>query len=399
MPVYIYRGILDTGEEIKGEIAAENPDAARNELAEKGMFVKKTAIKQKKTFFFGAGRVGAEEILFFAKELAALIKAGLTVPEAVSLTCRRPGSRTMEHILKRVNTDIRKGVHLSAACAAHTNVFDSLFISALKTGEMTGCLAAPLEKYAVFLEKKTALAKKVSQAAAYPIFLLIIMALIITVLFSYVMPRFAVLYAGFDAELPGFTGFLFHIADNFFVYAGSAAVFFIVMSVVGVKIKDKKFFREFFDRLKINNPLTGQTAVFLEYERTARTMAMLLSGGTPLVDAMEAAKDSVKNSIFAQRLDRVITRVKGGDQFSEAARSEKLFSETAAGLLNTGEASGSLENMLSETAAYYERRIDYRMSRIMSLVEPAMILAAGVLVGAVVVMMYLPVFKIAEIIR
>jgi type IV pilus assembly protein PilC len=344
-------------------------------------------------------RVNKADFTQFLTEFIALIRAGLTVPEAMEQCSVRPANPGLAEALKSSLNAVREGAYLSDALAGHGDIFDSIMISSVKTGEMAGDISAPLEKYRMFLERRNALNNKISQALVYPVFILSAMLLILTVLFIFVMPRFTAIYADFDAELPGPTKFVFFIAENAKIMI-PAFILSCIALYAGYKAAGKTGpVKRVVDSAVFKLPVFGHIAETSECAALARTLHTLLAGGMTLVEALEKAAESVKNSSYLMRLNRVIALVFAGTGFSAAAASEKLMPSTAIKLIEAGEASGTMPQMMNDVASYYEQAIENRITALMTIIEPALILLTGILVGGIIVIMYLPVFQLTEIIK
>jgi type IV pilus assembly protein PilC len=225
------------------------------------------------------------------------------------------------------------------------------------------------------------------------------MAIILTVLFVFVMPRFAALYSDFNAELPAPTRFIIFIVSNMGIIL--PAVFAAaILSFVALKNAGRSFkFKLMVDDIKLSMPFFGGIIGPLEIAGLARTLFTLLSGGMTLAEALNTAKDSVKNSRYLKRLDSVIAGIYSGEGFAAAASKENLMPSTAIKLLEAGESSGMMDSMLGEISSYYEQIAESRITAMMTIIEPALIFLTGILVGGVIIAMYLPIFKLAEIVK
>lgn len=402
MPVYVYAALSDRGVLTTGEKAAVSAQTLRDELAAQGLLVQKIRPKGaglRLPSFGEAGRVKPEHFLLFNQEFIALIRAGLTIPDALTLAAKRPEQPALGSTLTRVLEDVRVGVPLSEACANHPDVFDGLYLSALRTGEKTGDLVKVLARYQDYLKQKVALRKKVGRAMAYPVFLLIALAVILGVLFTFVLPRFVAMYADFGAELPFATGVLVGIVDNF-VWIGPAVVgFAIAIGALLRRWRQTEAGRLQLDTIKERLPYFGSIARTLAIAQLARSLATLLGGGTPLVQALDTTQASLTNRAVAARLKGATEQVMGGVSLAQAMQAASLMPETAIKMVEVGEATGGLEQMLGEVAQFYQDMLEHRLERVMSLVEPLMMLLMGVLIGGIIIIMYLPIFNMADIIK
>ncbi len=399
MPLYVYTALSENGAQVTGEQAAASLQELNRELAEKGLLVQHIRRKRGGTRLFSRRRIKPEAFLLYNQEFMALARAGLTVPEALALAANRPDNPGLGQILRKVLEDVRGGVSFSEACARHPEAFDVLYVSALKTGEKTGDLANILARYQDYLKHRVALRKKVSHALAYPVFLLITLVVILGVLFAFVLPRFVGIYADFDAQLPWATRLLIALVDHMPFYApvllvGGALGWLGYRSWVNTPAG-----RLWIDNIKERLPFLGRINRTLNVAQLARSLSTLLAGGTPLVDAMRTACESLSNRAYGERLAQATAMVTEGKSLAEAMHTMHIMPDTAVKMIEVGEASGRLDGMLAEVAQFYEETLENRLSRMMTLIEPALMLLIGILVGGIIITMYLPIFNLADVIR
>jgi type IV pilus assembly protein PilC len=398
MPLYAYVALAENGACLKGESVAASEDALRAELSGRGLLVQQVRSKRAGRRF-GARRVRPEEFALFNQEFMSLVRAGLTVPDALALASDRPDSPALGKILARVDEDVRNGVSLSEACARHPEAFDRMYLAAVRTGEKTGDFAGVLSRYQEYLRHRVALRKKVAQALAYPIFLLIALAVILAVLFAFVMPRFVAMYADLGAALPLPTRVLLAIVDHFYVAAPAVAASAAMLVWAWRRWLSTDAARRRLERLRERLPYVGELARVATAAQLARSLAALLAGGTPLVEAMRTAAGAVDRRLDLDRLELATRQVTEGSSLAQAVRATALMPAMAARMIEVGEASGGLAAMLAEVARFYEELLDGRLARVMTLVEPLLMLLMGILIGGIIIVMYLPVFNMASIIK
>jgi type IV pilus assembly protein PilC len=344
-------------------------------------------------------KVGPEEFALFNKEFMALVRAGLTIPDALALAAKRPDSPALGRILDRVLEDVRNGVLLSEACGRHPEAFERLYLAALRTGEKTGGLAGVLARYHEYLRHRVALRRKLSQALAYPVFLLIALVVILAVLFLFVMPRFVSMYTDLGAELPFPTRVLLGIVEHLYVVGPVVGVGGFLAVVGWRHWTATESGRRRADRARERIPYIRALSRIVSAAQLARSLGTLLAGGTPLVEALRTAAGSLANQVYIDRLEAATNQVTDGASLAQAVRTTELMPEMAARMIEVGEASGGLETMLIEIAQHYEDMLDARLARVMALVEPLLMLLMGALIGGIIVVMYLPVFHMADIIK
>lgn len=399
MPLYSYIALAQNGALIVGESAAASPEILQTELQNLGLRAQRIRIKRNWMKMWRRSTVRAEQFLQLVQELLSLMRAGLPLPEVLALAADRPAEPVLGQVLNRVLKDVRSGMLLSQACAVHPDIFDGLFIAALKTGEKTGELPAVLTRYQEFLRRQVALRKKISQALAYPIFLLVTLLVILGVMFAFVMPRFVSMYANFDAKLPAPTQWLLAAVAHFPLIVLACGLI-VVLALFGWRsFSTNPAGRLRIDQWKLRAPLIGDATRTASIAQFSRSLATLLAGGTPLVEALRTVQESFPNRAFALRVVDVADRVTQGESLAKAVRVAGLMPETAIKMIQVGEASGGLDRMLAEVAQFYEDVLEGRLAKIMALVEPALVLMMGLMIGGIIIVMYLPIFNLAEVIR
>ncbi|MGE5758684.1 MAG: type II secretion system F family protein, partial [Sideroxydans sp.] len=389
--------LSENGVVAAGEEDAVSPEELRLTLEGRGLRVQ--SIRRATLGVFRRTGINPETFLLFNQEFLALIRAGLTVSDALALSLDHPERNELGQILGHVHQAVHEGKLLSEACAQHIEVFDPLYISAIKTGEKTGDLVSVLARYQDYLRGQMLLQRKIKRAMAYPIFLLVVLVLILAALFGFVMPRFVAMYESFDAALPGPTRLLLDIAEHLPVL-----VPLLLMLAGGAwggwhhwSATEKG--RTRIDKWKAGTPILGKLEQTIAVARITRSLSTLLSGGTALVEALRTTRETLRNRAYATHLNTVEQRVTEGGGLAEALRQTKAFPSTVIKMVEVGESSGALEKMLVEAAQYYEEMLEDRLEAVTALIEPLLMLFMGLIVGSVIIVMYLPIFNLANVIR
>lgn len=398
MPLFVYSAITESGILVTHEAVAASADALRAELAARGLLVQEIRAQS-----MGGGRwqrkIRTEDIAPFIQEFAALLRAGLTITESLALAASRPDCPSLERVLARVLADVKEGLALSEALAKHPDAFDRLFLATLTVGEKSGDLHGVLIRYQDYLRHRLAVRRRFSQALAYPAFLLIALAVILAVLFLFVLPRFVAMYADFGAALPWPTQVMITVVEQLPVLLPLAIGFVFL-----IRIAWRRWMRTAAGRLRSEQllerlPYVGGLRRAASVALLSRTLSTLLSGGFPLVAALRAANEVMSGEGGRQRLTTVCDKVSQGESLAVALRSVQLLPEAALRMVAVGEASSSLPSMFAEIAQFHDEILAARLARVMALVEPVLMLLMGVMVGAVIIVMYLPVFHMADVIR
>jgi type IV pilus assembly protein PilC len=399
MPTFRYTALAESGALVTGETVAVSKEALRGKLQEEGLLAQRIRIRRAFHGFRRGIRVKPDDFLLFNQEFIALLRAGLTLPETLCLLSDRPQQPVLAGALRQVDEEVRRGTALSEACARHPEVFDGLYIAALKTGEKTGNIVTVLRKYQESLAQRVALQKKVSQAMAYPVFLLITLGTILVILFIFVLPRFVAIYSDFGAELPFATRVLIKIVHALpYIVAPGLGLAAITVWAVRHHLRGDRA-REWLDGMKERVPVIGTVYRRAAVAQIARTISALLAGGVPLVEAMHITADTLTNRMRATQLAMATVDVTRGRSLAQAIRAVDLMPENAIKMIEVGEASGGLGEMLAEVATFNEEALSHLLARVMALIEPLLMLLMGILVGGTIIVMYLPVFSIVSVIK
>jgi type IV pilus assembly protein PilC len=399
MPVYTYTALAENGTRIQGEESALSELTLREDLARRGFMAQELRLKRSGFGLPSRKRIKPESFLLLNQEFTALLRAGLPIPEALRLAADRPDSPQLSQVLRQVEEAVRGGLSLSEACALHSEVFDGLYLAALRTGEKTGSLPQVLAKYQVNLRHRVELMRKVGHALAYPAFLLVTLLVILSVLFVFVLPRFVALYADFGAQLPAPTRALIGVVEMMPYVAPLLVLLGFGGWIFWLRLLRDEAMRIRIDIFKERMPLLGGIYQHTASAQLARTLGTLLSGGTTLVEAMQITAESLPNRYRAKLLNEVRRQVMEGVSLAAAMASTRIMTSTAVKMIEVGEAGGGLEDMLTEVAVFHEEALSNSLTRMMSLIEPILMLLMGVFVGGIIIVMYLPIFYIVDVVK
>lgn len=395
MPIFVYSALTEKGLITHGEAMALSVDALRQDLEKTGLLVKQI----KKKHLTMRGRVSAEALLQFNQEFSALVRAGLSVPEALKLLQDQPDSPRLTLALGRVLDDVCQGVMLSQAFSVYPEVFDPVFTTAVMTAEKTGNLSLALDKYQHYLRQQVELRRKISQAMVYPLFLLVTLFIILGILFVFVLPRFVALYADFGGKLPLPTQMLVAVVGHlhWYILFATAGALLLWSGWKHWSSTEANLARR--DSMLERIPLLGQIFSYSSIAQLGRMLESMLAGGTPLVEALRVTIPSTRNRAMAVRLRNTMDLVIAGNSLTNAVEQSGLMPRAAVKLIQVGEATGKLDTMLGEVATFFEERIATLLARVMTLIEPILMLLMGFIIGGIVIVMYLPIFYIVEVIR
>jgi type IV pilus assembly protein PilC len=383
---------------VEKEFEAANQDMLRQSLEEQGFFV--FEIKKKPFQFLwekGIARRGVDtkELLTFNQELLVLIKAGLPIIQALDTILEKSGKGKLTEVLQEVREDIKGGASLSDAFEKHSRVFSHLYIASIRAGEKTGDLPQTLRRFIMFIKRVEGFRKKVISAFIYPAILVTVAFLAVTVLLIYVVPTFTKIFTDAGSQLPLPTQILITFTTVLKRY---------ILLIVGIIVAAFVFFRRWsmteqgrflVDGWKLRVPFVGTLVSTYAVAGFSRTFATILGSGIPIVEALRMSVGTLNNKVLERRLLEAIIRVEEGTMLSTAIEKVQIMPPLALRMMGVGETTGALEEMLGEISDYLEEEIDQKLQILTTAIEPAVMIIMGFIIGAIIITMYLPIFKIA----
>lgn len=338
--------------------------------------------------------VGLKVLVFFTRQMATMFAAGLTIEKSISNLEKSESNNKFKKVLKAISNDIKKGFSLSEALEQHPGVFNNLYISLIKAGEVSGTLHTILDELAEYLEKMDDTRRKVMSAMFYPIFVLVFLGLVTFGMFYYLIPQFADVYESFNAELPGptlvaiaFSNFL--VNHIFFAITGLLAIAFALFLFY---LSDKG--RYVLDSMLLKIPVVGNLINNSIMSKFARTFSILMASGVPIMDTLELVENVVQNAVIESAIRRTRIMVKEGYSVAGALAKTGVFPPTLLQMVETGEETGDMDRLLAKAAQFYEKLVDSVIDRLTSLIEPLLIIIMAAVVGTIVVVIYLPIFNL-----
>ena len=399
---FTWEGTNKKGQSIKGEMLAISADFVKAELRKQGITPKNGKIKKKSRGLFSARErvITTKDIAIFSRQLATMMKAGVPMVQAFDIVGQGHSNPSMTKLIMQVKMDIEAGGTLASALAAHPAHFDDLFVSLVDAGEQSGALETLLEKVATYKEKSEALKNKIKKAMTYPISVLVVAVIVSAILLIFVVPTFADMFADFGAELPGFTLFVVSLSDVLIenVWYFIAGIVAIIYSFKQAKIRSKAF-RDFLDRLALRLPAIGTLTTNSCIARFSRTLATMFAAGVPLVEAMVSVAGASGNSVYHKAIMNVRDDIASGTTLQVSlSQNKELFPNMLIQMVGIGEESGALDEMLDKVAEYYEEAVDDAVDNLTAMMEPMIMSFLAVLIGGLVIAMYLPIFKMGEVV-
>jgi type IV pilus assembly protein PilC len=400
MPSYTYVAReAATGREIRSNLDAQNEQAAIQALLGRNLLVVSIQEKIGKKGKTAGGSVGLGDLVVFTRQLATMIDAGLAMVQSLQALAEQTTNKVMKDTIKDVCTRVEGGDSFSEALVKHPKVFNKLYVCMVAAGERGGLLAEILARLATYLENTAKLRKKVKSAMMYPTAVTIIAIGITVFLLVKVVPVFGDVYKGFGRELPGPTQALMALSKlvrEYLIYliAGTGAGIYGWISYLKTKNG-----REFWDRTRIKLPIFGIIAHKICLARFSRTLASLIRSGVPILEVLQIVSNTVGNVVMEKAIRTAAADIERGEGISAALGKHPVFPSMIIRMITAGEQTGKIENMLERISDFLDDEIQTTLSGLTSLIEPLLIVFLGVTVGGIAICMFLPIFKMSEIIN
>jgi type IV pilus assembly protein PilC len=343
-------------------------------------------------------KLNLEKFLIFNQQFVTLIRAGLPILKALDLLAERLTDPKLTPYINAVRDDVRKGVLLSEAFRLQ-GIFPKIYVTSVLAGERSGSLVEVLERFITYQKLALAVRKKIMVSLMYPCVLIVLVILVMVFLVTYVVPSFATLYSSMSAQLPIMTIYLISIgtAAQKYVLVYAAAVAGLVALFLWWRRTESA--QERIDRVKIKIPLLGTIWIKYQVAQFARVLSTLLTGGIPLMQGLDTAADSLGTPLLRKTLEKAGRMVREGQTLASSLAATGVFPELAVDMVEVGESTGALPAMLTSVAEFYEDDVNTRMTAILSLIEPAIMIFMGGFVAFVLIALYLPIFSLADTIR
>jgi type IV pilus assembly protein PilC len=343
-------------------------------------------------------RLNLEKFLIFNQQFVTLIRAGLPILKSLDLLAERLTDPKLTPYINGVREDVRKGSLLSEAFRQQ-GIFPKIYVTSVMAGEKSGSLVEVLERFIVYQKLALAVRKKVMVALMYPSVLVVLVILLMVFLVTYVVPSFATLYNSMSAQLPTVTLYLIAIGTTARAYVLLYAAGIAAIAGLYYWWSRKEASREKIDRIKIKVPLFGDIWIKYQVAQFSRVLSTLLTGGIPLIQGLETAADSLGTPLLRKTLHSAGRLVREGQPLSSSLASTGVFPELSVDMIEVGESTGALPAMLTSVAEFYEDDVNTKMTAVLSLIEPAIMIFMGIFVAFVLIALYLPIFSLADTIR
>jgi type IV pilus assembly protein PilC len=391
MPLFTYKAIREDGKTVTEEAMSSEAAELRQDLEARGYLV--LSLEKKSSALRGGAGGSAKDFLIFNQEFTTLVKAGLPILQAIELLHKRTEKPGFKSALESIIHDIKGGTALSDAMARHPVYFSPLYTATVRAGEKSGALVDVLGRFTTYQKKMIAVLSKLKMALAYPVFLVVALLAVLMLFFLYIIPNFIQMYADQGGNLPMLTSLLIAFTSILTRFAP-----FIALGLIGAAVgihfwrKTEKG-RSAIDGLKLRIPIVRTLMIQYILAQITRTLATVLRGGIPLVQALDTTAGVISNRVVAQRLTEARVLVTEGVSLSDAFDRTRLAPDMTVRMIAVGESSGDLPLMLEDVADFYDQEVENRLTVLTTMIEPVLMVTMGVVMAVIVVALYLPIFE------
>lgn len=396
---YTWQGFDKFGNRRKGELQAQDKQLALHKLSKIGIRRGRVRRAGQSSSFLPRNRIKTSHVALFTRQLATMMKAGIPLVQSFDIVIQGLDHPRMSLMTTTIRAEIAAGNSFAESLRRYPRVFDTLYCNLIEVGESSGSLEVMLDRLATFKEKTEALKAKIRKAMNYPIAIILVALLSSGIMLIEVVPALAETFSNFGAELPAFTLFVVALSDWVAAYWWQSLLGAVVVLVLSKEALLRfKTLRQVVDRLLLRLPIVGAIIRAACYARFSRTLSTLYAAGVPLVDALDSVAGATGNYVFEQAINIIRADVANGQPLHSAISGTELFPSMISQMASIGEESGALEAMLERSASHFEAEVDDAVDSLTSLLEPAIIVVIGILVGGLVIAMYLPIFQLGSVI-
>jgi type IV pilus assembly protein PilC len=392
---FIWEGVDRANRQMRGESRGASQTVVTTNLRRQGIRITKI----KRQSFRGGKKITDKDMTFFTRQLATMLRAGVPLLQAFEIVARGHSNARFSRLVMDIKGRVETGSSLSQAFREHPGHFDNLYCNLVGAGETSGMLDAILDRLATYKEKILAIKAKIKSAMFYPISVIVVATVVVWVIMIFVIPAFKQVFTSFGADLPAPTLLVMAMSD--FVVAWWWLGFLFIIGAIFAFFTLKRrsaAFRYAIDRIALRIPIIGAILEKATIARWTRTLQTMFAAGVPLVESLDAVGGAAGNSVYAAGTKRIQTEVSTGSSLTNAMTNTNLFPSMVLQMTQIGEESGSLDNMLGKIADFYEREVDDAVAALSSLLEPLIIVFLGVVIGGLVIAMYLPIFKLGQVV-
>ena len=393
--VFEWEGKDKNGKVVRGEMRAGGEAVVSASLRRQGILV----TKMKKRRLSGGRAIKQKDIAIFTRQLSTMMRSGVPLIQSFDIVGRGSTNPKLTRLLNDIRSDVETGTSLSAAFRKHPLYFDALYCNLVEAGEAGGILETLLDRLAIYQEKTMAIKNKIKSALIYPIAVLVVAFVVLSVIMIFVIPAFKEVFSSFGADLPAPTLVVIAMSEFFVAYWWAifgflgGGVYFFIQSW-----KRSEKMQKAMDRLLLRVPVFGELVNKSAVARWTRTLSTMFAAGVPLVEALDSVGGASGNAVFAEATEKIQRDVSTGAALTTSMQTTGVFPNMVLQMCAIGEESGALDQMLGKAAEFYEDEVDEAVKGLSSLMEPFIIVILGTLIGGIVVAMYLPIFKLGQVV-
>jgi len=393
--VFEWEGKDRNGKQVRGETRAGGENQVQSSLRRQGII----PLKIKKRRMSAGKAIKPKDMAIFTRQLATMMKAGVPLLQAFDIVGRGNPNPSVTRLLNDIRNDVETGTSLSVAFRKYPLYFDNLYCNLVEAGEAAGILDQLLERLAVYMEKTEAMKSKIKSALMYPISVLVVAFVVTAVIMIFVVPAFKEVFSNFGADLPGPTLAVIAMSEIFvqywwLIFGGIGGTLYFFMQAW----RRNKKMQVIMDRIMLKLPIFGVLVEKSCIARWTRTLSTMFAAGVPLVEALDSVGGAAGNSVYELATVKIQQEVSTGTALTQAMTNANLFPSMVLQMCAIGEESGSIDHMLGKSADFYEAEVDDMVAGISSLMEPIIIVILGTVIGGIVVAMYLPIFKLGQVV-
>ena len=393
--IFEWEGKDRNGKTVRGELRASGEHQLQATLRRQGVLVTKVRKRRMRS----GKKIAPKDIAIFTRQLATMMKAGVPLLQSFDIVGRGSTNPSVAKLLNDIRTDVESGSSLSSAFRKHPLYFNTLYCNLVEAGETAGILEDLLDRLAIYMEKTEAIKSKIKSALMYPIAVIIVAFVVVTLIMIFVIPAFKSVFENFGADLPAPTLFVIAMSEFFVSYW-----YIIFIGIFGglyfffQSWKRNEKMQMFMDRILLQIPIFGNLIEKSVIARWTRTLSTMFAAGVPLVESLDSVGGAAGNYIYKSATQKIQQEVSTGTSLTNAMSNANVFPSMVIQMTAIGEESGSIDHMLGKAADFYEAEVDEMVAGLSSLMEPIIIVFLGTIIGGIVVAMYLPIFKLGAVI-
>ncbi|MCZ7581728.1 MAG: type II secretion system F family protein [Fimbriimonadaceae bacterium] len=401
MPVFTYTAIDASGKAVRSTVEADNEQIVLAKLRDQALHV--TDIRRTSSSgrvrSFGRKRMKAKSLVVFSRQFATMIDAGIPIMRCLDILAGQTRDPALKPALDNVTIDVKGGMSLADSVAKHPHCFSKLYVNMIRAAEVGGILDLILDRLAGFLEYEAEVRGKIKSAMMYPTLVFFFSIVMLFALFSFVLPKFKEIFTGMDVEMPPVTAALFAMGDFMNSY-WFVILFFVFGTFLGVKLWGRTTNGRYqIDHLKLRLPIVGELSLKMSVARFTRTFGVLINSGVPILRSLEIVGETLNNSVLTQAIDEARTSIREGQKLSQPLGASGLFPNMVTCMIDVGEESGRLPEMLVKVGEFYDNEVETTVKGLTSMIEPALIIFMGVIVGFIAISVMTPIFKLVNSVK